>query len=409
LLRHEYFEELAAVAALGELTPAQSRELNAHLAECADCQQILGEYEELHAPLRPLVDAQMEALLESRKAGIKSAVFEQIAAKMGKQPIQSTRRTRWIATRVAWPLLASAAAVAIAFGLGVRYERNVLVQAPERSVVTTAPESAKAQVPITLGSEPASRERVTTDPRNELAGKLNAEQLRSASLQAALSREDVEAAEAQRQVVLIEQQWAAQKEETRRIQALLDAKTNQLTQLEAANAADPNTLVALRYQVQDLTEKLNTENQSLDRERELLTSGRDIRDIIGARNLHIIDVYDTDAGGKTRKSFARAFYTEGRSLIFYAYDLPVHGTEDGKFVYAAWGERNGNKSKVQKLGILLNDDKGQKRWALNFSDRKVLNEIDSVFVTLERVDVDSSEPKGKRMLTAYLDSQVNHP
>ena len=120
-------------------------------------------------------------------------------------------------------------------------------------------------------------------------------------------------------------------------------------------------------------------------------------------------MYDTDAAGKTRKSFARAFYTEGKSLIFYAYDLPIHGTEDGKFVYAAWGERNGNKNKVQKLGILLNDDKGQKRWALNFSDPKVLNEIDSVFVTLERVDMSGAEPKGKRMLTAYLDSQVNHP
>ena len=147
----------------------------------------------------------------------------------------------------------------------------------------------------------------------------------------------------------------------------------------------------------------------MDRERQLLASGRDIRDIVGARNLHIIDVYDTSPEGTTRKSFARAFYTEGKSLIFYAYDLPARGTENGKFVYAAWGEKNGSKKTVRNLGILLNDDKGQRRWVLNFSDPKVLAEIDSVFVTLERAGTDGEQPNGKRMLTAYLDSQVNHP
>jgi hypothetical protein len=179
--------------------------------------------------------------------------------------------------------------------------------------------------------------------------------------------------------------------------------------MEAVKTSDSSTVAALQYQVQQLTERLNSQAQSLDRERQLLANGRDIRDIIDARNLHIIDVYDTDAEANTRKSFARAFYTEGKSLVFYAYDLPARSTDDGKFVYTAWGERNGNKSKVQRLGILLNDDKGQKRWALNFSDPKILNEIDSVFLTLERVGTDGTEPKGKRMLTAYLDSQVNHP
>jgi len=147
----------------------------------------------------------------------------------------------------------------------------------------------------------------------------------------------------------------------------------------------------------------------LDRERQLLASGRDIRDIIGARNLHIIDVYDTDPEGRTKASFARAFYTEGKSLIFYAYDLPAKRTEEGKFVYSAWGEKNGDNKKVRNLGILLNDDKGQKRWVLNFSDPKVLTEIDSVFITLERVGKDGDGPSGRRLLTAYLESQPNHP
>jgi len=39
----------------------------------------------------------------------------------------------------------------------------------------------------------------------------------------------------------------------------------------------------------------------------------------------------------------------------------------------------------------------------------VLAEIDSVFITLERTDEDISQPKGKRLLTAYLGTQPNHP
>jgi hypothetical protein len=46
-------------------------------------------------------------------------------------------------------------------------------------------------------------------------------------------------------------------------------------------------------------------------------NGRNIRDIIGARNLHIVDVYDTGPEGHTKTSFARAFYTDGKSLIFF--------------------------------------------------------------------------------------------
>ena len=74
----------------------------------------------------------------------------------------------------------------------------------------------------------------------------------------------------------------------------------------------------------------------------------------------------------------------------------------------AWGQRNGNKSSIRNLGILFNDDRGQKRWLLDFNDPNVLAEIDSVFITLE-ASGDAARPSGKRMLTAYLKDEVNHP
>jgi hypothetical protein len=60
---------------------------------------------------------------------------------------------------------------------------------------------------------------------------------------------------------------------------------------------------------------------SLDQDRQLLSAGHDITDLMGARNLHIINVHDADGSGQDRKSFGRVFCTEGKSLIFYAFDL----------------------------------------------------------------------------------------
>jgi hypothetical protein len=412
LPRHEHFEELAAIAARGELTPSEEHELSLHLADCDSCRQIYEEYEELRAPLRPLLEPKMEAAIESSRDRVKSAVLQAIRAPQGHTPMSLRNdallpagAVRWNALRPIWTGLAAAAALALVFWLGVRYGREANTasgQSPDNAVVQTVT-SASAATESQANKPPR-------DPQYErVLSDLQAEKQRGAKLDAALAGKGRELAESEKGRLLVQQRLDSQSANLEHMQTLLASKTDEFNRLEAAKWKDSTTLVALEYQVQDLTEKLAEQKQSLQRERDLLANGRDVRDIIGARNLHIIDVYDTDPEGNTRKSFARAFYTEGKSLIFYAYDLPARRTEDGKFVYAAWGEKNGNKKTARNLGILLNDDKGQKRWVLNFSDPKVLAEIDSVFVTLERADSEGEQPSGKRMLTAYLDSRVNHP
>jgi hypothetical protein len=431
LPRHEQFEELAAIAAKGELTPAEEQELVLHLADCPRCREAYEEYQELHAPLHPLfhahmthaartdpqgvIDPAMDALIESRREKVKSAVLQAISVKRPQMPVglpanESPARTvfGWNALRPLWAGLVLATAMSLAFWVGVRYDQHKVRASEQARNVTSAETVRNAALP------PANpRTDTQDDARNpsyaQVVTDLRAEKQRAAKLDATLTDKDRELADSENARMQAQQQLDAQSDELRRTQTLLASKTDQLNQMQAAKSSDSTTMAALQYEVQDLTQKLNEQNESLDRERQLLASGRDIRDIVGARNLHIIDVYDTGPEGNTRKSFARAFYTEGKSLIFYAYDLPARNTENGKFVYAAWGEKNGSKKTVRNLGILLNDDKGQRRWVLNFSDPKVLAEIDSVFVTLERTGSDSEQPNGKRMLTAYLDSQVNHP
>jgi hypothetical protein len=184
---------------------------------------------------------------------------------------------------------------------------------------------------------------------------------------------------------------------------------SELTKLRDAQRANEMKLGARELEIRDLNTKLEQQSASIERETELLSAGREIRDVIAARNLHIIDVYDTQGNGKTQKAFGRAFYTEGKSLIFYAYDLPTHRTENAKYAYYAWGKRAGDQQSIRGLGLLYNDDQAQKRWVFKVTEPAVLSQIDSVFITLERANNPGNQPQGKEVLSAYLRSPANHP
>jgi hypothetical protein len=200
----------------------------------------------------------------------------------------------------------------------------------------------------------------------------------------------------------------------------LENQNEQNTQLLAQtraelekSRADETTMevevAAERAEVGQLSQQVRLQTVSLEQDRQLLSAGRDITDLMGARNLHIIDVHDADGSGKDRKSFGRVFYTEGKSLIFYAFDLDEKKVANAKYTFEAWGERIGQPRSVKNLGILYADDKAQRRWVLKVDDPRQLAEIDSVFVTLEPQEGVSNTPRGKRILYAFLAGQPNHP
>jgi hypothetical protein len=169
------------------------------------------------------------------------------------------------------------------------------------------------------------------------------------------------------------------------------------------------TLLADRMRIRDLTDQLTAKSAALDQEHRLLAVGHDVTDLMGARNLHIVDVVDTDPRGKTRPAFGRVFFTEGKSLIFYAYDLNDARIEKANYQYRVWAKKEGNDKQVRNLGIFYSDDQSQRRWAFKCTDPKILNEIDSVFVTLEPAGSDPAHPKGQNLMYAYLRGQPNHP
>lgn len=201
--------------------------------------------------------------------------------------------------------------------------------------------------------------------------------------------------------------------------ALLSDRTqheSRIKQLEAEleksgsekNASDV-ALALQAIELRELRKKVDDQTEALGQQQEFAAKAGDVRELVVARNLHIIDVHDRDGDGKNQRAFGRIFYTEGKSLIFYAYDLADPRKVDAKVSFYVWGEHLGAEKPVRSLGIFHNDDVSDGRWVLTFDDPHVLAQINSVFVTVESSRKTIREPGGRRILFAFLGDKPNHP
>ena len=185
----------------------------------------------------------------------------------------------------------------------------------------------------------------------------------------------------------------------------LQEKLNSLAQQSAQDAARAK---ASEAKANDLTHLLQDRETALEQQDQLLAHDRDIRDLMGARDLYIAEVYDVARTGETKKPYGRVFYTRGKSLIFYAYDLDQQTEAKKANTFQAWGRRGPDQQQAVNLGIFYEDNASRKRWILKCDDPKTLAQIDGVFVTVEP-NGGSHKPSGKSLLFAYLRIDPNHP
>jgi len=403
LSEHERFEELASLAAIGELSPEEHEEFLRHKQSCSQCQEIVAE------------------------TGSVAAVAFQAGGPTDEDPAVEDERHRRAREAVArrLPMVVPgglgngykrlvAAGIAAAFvlgaglGTGVGLRRGRAADNTKTSAIASSVGSTESvSRPTFVQAEDAHLQGVVAELQRQVE-KMRGE---NGALRDKLLVSDQHAAEVENRLVAVEQQSGTQTQEVTQARNELNVARNELSQAKVSVAKSEATVESLQYKLADREARLTEVSASLDREREMLSAGREIRDIMGARELHIVDVVDRDEKGRTKKAFGRAFYTQGKSLIFYAFDLPAKNTADGKFVYAAWGSNsnNLNSKAAHSLGIFYNDDQGQHRWAMKFDDPKVLEEIDTVFVTLEPSGRHATAPTGKPILEAYFGTPPNHP
>ena len=134
-------------------------------------------------------------------------------------------------------------------------------------------------------------------------------------------------------------------------------------------------MITEENELRNMRQMLLDKEAELKQQQHLIEVGEQARDLIVARNLHIIDVYDRDGDGKAQRAFGRIFYTEGKSLIFYAYDLADPRTIDQQVSFYAWGERLGREQPVKRLGIFHSEVINAGRWVLTFDDPNILAQI----------------------------------
>jgi len=192
------------------------------------------------------------------------------------------------------------------------------------------------------------------------------------------------------------------------VQSSLQKTQAELDSLRHERTQDQSRADSLEAQIRDLHSQLSDREQELGKQQELLAHDRDIRDLMGARDLYIAEVYDVARDGQTQKPYGRVFYTKGKSLVFYAYDLDQQAGLKSASTFQAWGSRGADRQMATSLGIFYHDNGAKKRWVLKFDDPKKLEQINAVFVTVEP-NGGSHKPSGKPLLFAYLKVDPNHP
>jgi anti-sigma-K factor RskA len=308
-----------------------------------------------------------------------------------------------------------AAAVVLTFALGI-YSFQVGKRRGQE-VVQATPSTAGARVDAleqtisdaghdreVMKALLAGRDRMIAELRRQIANQTAAlDEMKSTQLNLEHSLQSDEAAKQQvaQERGTLSQQLDVAQASLQRTQAELDSLRHERTE-------DQSKADSLEAQIRDLHGQLRDRELELGKQQELLAHDRDIRDLMGARDLYIAEVYDVARDGQTQKPYGRVFYTRGKSLVFYAYDLDQQAGYKSASTFQAWGSRGLDKQQATSLGVFYQDNAAKKRWVVKFDDPKKLEQINAVFVTVEP-NGGSHKPSGKPLLFAYLKVEPNHP
>ncbi len=409
---HSQYEELAALAAGGYLGDEELRGFQTHAETCAQCRNALSEFGELVHFGLPLVQSRRRPSISMIASHPNPGATQRFLRRASAEGIQFSADVQKPKSSLRFHLSFAAAAGVLAIllivflagrlpGRGpIPGDKQIATQGQQQLEQLTRQNSVLETTVSRLEQTLAEQQHETEGLRAELATQNvaatsarhdNQQALSAAAQSASRDAQSLQQAEAQQKV--LEKQLA-------------DAGT-ELARLNQARASDQAELVAQQVQVNELSQQLKTATTDIDMERQLASAGKDVRDLMGARQLHVVDVRDTDPNGKAGKAFGRVFLTEGKSLIFYAFDLTDAKKINAKQTFQVWGQQEGKTSSLRSLGFLYVDDKTQRRWALKTEDPAAVQEIDSVFVTVES-EGGAKKPSSQRLLYAYL-GDANHP
>jgi len=412
---HDEFIALCALFYSGEISDEEWALLQVHLAYCDSCRSTFEQYKQIAKDVIPSMAA--SAAVESKGAPVESASSLDEAERrlMNRLHVVSNESKPSVpeksSRRLILGVLAACFSILVAFA-SVHFART-----------------RRDQPTVTVASIPTARTSVLrkdTSANEQDQHELEQSKQQIAELQRRLAAAEAHTVDSNEAIATLRHQLQAEETQRKQIASDRDALSKQLittqtdiqtlgaklTSASASTDQQAGRFAMLQAKVQSLNVSLDEANTALnDKERMLaldkdfLSHDRDIRDLIGARNLYIADIFDTTETGKTAKPFGRIFYTKDSSLVFYGFDLEKQAGLERDASFQVWG--SGSDRPPVSLGLFYQDD-SHNRWVLRCSDPKSLARLNMVFVTVEPPG-GSTKPTGKRLLRAYLQIASNHP
>jgi hypothetical protein len=407
---HDEFVALGALFYAGELTDEEWALLQVHLAYCDSCRSTFEQYKYIASDVIPAMAASAAAEFdhlpresESALAEAEQRLMDQLAAAPSPKRPPATQIPSW---RVLAGALAACAVVGVAFA-SVYLART---KSPTNPNITAAVPSASAAAAasneeIEQAMERAQQEVTTLRQQLAVANDRTVQPKSSdPALQHRLEADHVNQEQLAAERDALSQRLAAAQADAQSLRDKVASAQENADQQVARSASLEAKVHELNAALDETNTALNDKDRILALDRDFLAHDRDIRDLIGARNLYIADIFDTNEEGKTAKPFGRIFYTQDRSLVFYGFDLDKQAGLKQSVAFQAWG--SGSDKQPTSLGLFYQDD-SQKRWVLRCNDAKTLARMNMVFVTIEPPG-GSAKPTGKQLLRAYLQIQPNH-
>jgi hypothetical protein len=424
---HEKYKELCALAAAGSLAPLELSELRVHLEHCESCQEALSQYQILNTEGIPTLAevylARPERVIwddsTARDRLWTSIRTQEQAAPDQKHPAPATIRQDASRGGKARALagMAIAAGMLVAVGSGA-YHLGTRSHKPEVVIQTSTALSDQylrlSEQKRAADESLAAQEKRLAQLQAESAEKEQALAKLRAALRALESRSNELLAASNQSEAQLKELSQQRDDLNAKLQATSQAYSNNQTELGSLRSERDKASMRttfLESKMEELTARNRDQDRRLKDAEQYLTSDRDIRELMGARKLYIADVFDVDGSSRTQKPFGRVFYTQGKSLIFYAFDLDRQPGVVNASAFQVWGQREtpqGEPASPMNLGILYMDNESNRRWVMRFDDPKQLTEIDAVFVTVEPRG-GSHKPTSKPFLYALLRNQANHP
>src|SRR5258708_26815334 len=425
---HQKYKELSALSQAGALSRDERDDLESHLAVCDSCREICDEYAVISNQGMPSLGAHYSDSVASESWDDR-AVRQQLLLRIRRDeklgprlvddqvPSLSGGFLSWDAAKHRAAVLAGAECVIAMVGAGAYHLRSRTHETP--NIVS----SAAIVLPQELTSASA---------RNAAQGLLDAQTAQISRLQKQVSVDQQELSNLRIASRAADDSFTAlsaasnkNQQQLRQVSEQRDKLAVQLRCVEHAYQNGQLELPSLRAEhdrvllhttsleskTEELTAAAKEQERKLRDDEQFLSSDRDIRELMGARKLYIADVFDVDSRSRTRKPFGRVFYTQDKSLIFYAFDLEHEPGVKSASAFQVCAQRDNDqsdKARPTNLGLLYLDSETNRRWVLRFDDPKQLAEIDAVFVTVEPHG-GSQKPTGKPLLYALLRKEANHP